>query len=117
MNQACCKGGLKMLNVYTFLSSLKISWLRRILQQPSVFEHISIFHPETVKISKLGSEYTHKLMQNTQNAFWHDVFKHYLKLCTKCSIDNVHAFNAECIFYNRNIKIGNHTVYHQRWLQ
>ena len=74
------KGGLKMLDVNSFLSFLKISWLRRVNSQSPIFDHASLLYPDVIKIFQLGSEFLHNLMRNIHNAFWHDVFKHCKKL-------------------------------------
>jgi hypothetical protein len=51
-----------------------------------------------------------------RNPFWHDVVKHFKKLSIKCMPVDINDFNAECIFYNKNIIIGKHTVHFVDWV-
>ena len=42
--------------------------------------------------------------------------KHLHKYSKKCKPSNSNEFYAECLFYNSNIKIGNHTVFIKNWM-
>lgn len=106
-----------MIDIYGFLSSLKISWLKRTLTQASMSEHVTLFYPQIMKMYKLGSEFIHNLTRSITNMFWCDVFKHYRKLCEKCHVEDIDDFNAEFIFYNKNVTVGHHTVYYPQWVR
>ena len=111
-------GGLKMTNVFTFLSTMKISWLRKLFVGESTLQQF-IFNlfPDFSKLNKMGVEYTDRLINRTNNPFWTDVLKHYSKLCQKNMPTNIHDFNAEFIFYNTKIKRGKRTVFIKDWFE
>ena len=116
--QSYQNGGLQMLNIYLFLSALKISWLRRIFDVESpLTKFIFCLYPELDKLQQLGGEFANTLMQLIHNPFWHDVLKHFKKLSIKCIPADISDFNAECIFYNKNIMISKHIVHFKDWLE
>ena len=116
--QSYLQGGLQMIDIFSFLSAMKISWLRRVIQVDStVRKNVLMFFPNFEKLQFLGSEYANVLINDIYNPFWHDVLKHYKKLCVKCKPIGINEFNAECIFYNVNITRGGHVVYVKSWLE
>ncbi|XP_070179127.1 uncharacterized protein [Littorina saxatilis] len=97
---------------------MKISWLRRVFYAESPLTRFTLcLYPELDKQQQLGGEFANTLMQSIHNPFWHDVLKHFKKLSIQCIPTDVSEFNAECIFYNRNIVIGKHTVYFKDWTE
>ena len=111
------EGGLNMLNIYSFLSAMKINWVKRMLDCDSKYNDFVLeIYPRLGKIKQLGVEYTHVLINNLDNDFWSDVLKHFYKLSKKCLPRNLQEFNSENMFYNINIKVGNHTVYIKNWI-
>jgi hypothetical protein len=116
--QSYQNGGLKMVNINMFLSAMKTSWLRRILYVGSPLnKFIFCLYPDLDKLQQLGGEFANTLMQLVHNPFWHDVLKHFKKLSMKCIPADISDFNAECIFYNKNIMIGKHTVHFKDWVK
>ena len=107
----CESGGLKMLNVHSFLSAVKVCWLKRIFskEEHNLKEIAFFFVPGLDCI--FGGEYANKLLLNSSNMFWFDVLKHYKKLCSKCKPSDVHEFLAENIHYNANITIDKKTIF------
>lgn len=110
------EGGLKMVNVYSFLATMKLSWLRRLKHNPSVIDLVTKFCPPLLNLDRFGSEYVHVILRDCGNKFWVDVLKHYKKLYSCCSPVNIHEFMAEPIFYNINILRGNNVVYIKQWV-
>jgi exonuclease III len=109
------EGGLKMLDIFSFLSSMKITWLRK-LQCDSEWRNFTYdIYPILVPLEKLGSEYAHVAMQKVDNLFWKDVLKHYKKLYMKCLPTSIHDFAGECIHYNINILRDNKVVFLKEW--
>ena len=109
------EGGLKMLNVRNFLSSMKISWLRRLSFDSEWKDFTLNLFPRLGHLKHFGAEYANIIIENVENPFWKDVVKHYKKLCTKCSVSSVHEFMSECIHYNTNIIRGRRVVYVREW--
>jgi hypothetical protein len=105
-----------MINVYAFLSSLKLSWLRRCSTNSSLKDFILDLYPGLDKLNFLGGEFVNILLRNVKNFFWTDVLKHFKKLQARCPPADICEFNAECLFYNYNITVGGHIVYNRSWL-
>jgi len=118
MCQSYERGGLKMLNVYVFLSCMKLSWLRRMFSSSdsTLKDFVLCLYPDLHKLHLLGGEFTNILMNTIHNPFWHDVLKYFKRLNGKCVPNDIHDFNAEFIFYNSNITVGHHTLYFKSWL-
>ena len=50
------EGGLRMLNIRTFLSSMKINWLKRLIDESSWKRFTINLYPSLEKLCKLGAE-------------------------------------------------------------
>jgi hypothetical protein len=111
------EGGLQMLNVRNFLSSLKLSWLRKLRSDSDWRDFTLNLYPELIDIDKLGTEYANTVMNRINNPFWKDVMKHYKKLGAKCQVANLNEFMAECIHYNVNICRGRNVVFVREWVR
>ena len=80
-------GGLRMIDVYSFLCSMKLTWLRRITAESHCREFVLNMYPELGLLYKKGGEYANVIMQRINNPFWRDVLKHFKKFCSKCLPD------------------------------
>ena len=105
-----------MFDVYSFLYSMKISWLRRISVDSYIRDFVLNLYPELDMLNKLGGDYANVLMQRIHNPFWRDVLKHYKKLNFKCMPEGVHKFMSECLHYNVNITRDKRVVYVKEWV-
>ena len=112
------EGGLNMLNVYSFLSAMKINWVKRMLREDSSYKKFVVdLYPRFHNISYLGAEYCKVLCDNMKNYFWFDVFKHLHKFVLKCKPNDMNELLSECLFYNNNITVGGHVVYIRDWVE
>jgi hypothetical protein len=112
------KGGLKMINVFHFLSAMKIGWLRRISAEEFILKDFLFdAYPDLQKILELGGEYSNVLMKRLDNPFWIDVMRHYKKLNSKCVPDNIDEFMSESIHYNSHILVNKSVVYIKEWVR
>ena len=110
-------GGLQMVDICTFISSLKISWMRRLWRDSVLQRFLFELYPDFESLSKLGEEFTHTCMKHCNNLFWLDVLKHFKRLHCKCRPLNVSEFMAECIHYNVNIIRDRRVVFIKEWVQ
>ena len=109
------EGGLKMYDIYTSLSVLKISWLRRLEQAEDPSLPSADIYPALRKIKRYGDDFARSLLKNMDNSFWRDVVKHYLKLSDKYKPTCINEYAKEPIFYNSKIKRGGTTVFIAEW--
>jgi len=108
-------GGLKMINVRSFISTLKLSWLRRLIPDSDWKAFTVNMYPEMGNIENFGAEYIDIIMKNVKNLFWKDVFKHMKNLFKKCIPNTAHEFLAEHIQYNTSILRDKKTIYVKEW--
>jgi hypothetical protein len=112
-------GGLRMLNVFAFLSSMKLSWLRRLssLSMLSLNDFTFNLYPGLEKLAIYGGEYVKTLKRTIKNPFWQDVLKHLERLQARCPPTDINEFNAECLFFNCNITVGGQIVCNKNWIE
>ena len=110
------EGGLNMVNVYDYLSCMKISMYKRLFNDTDMKTLIMSMYPTFENLEKLGYEYMSKLSNEIPNPFWSDVIKHVKKIVSKGKPANFEEFVSEHILYNNNIKIGNEIVFFREWL-
>ena len=67
-----------------------------------------------------GTEYITKLLdhnktikKNIKNQFWLDVFNAHIALQSNNQPKEIHEFQASAIFYDKNIKVANTSIYYQ----
>ena len=82
--QSNTNGGLNMINLESFITCLKCTWFRRILQGKQAW--ISIFEGQFGKnfgnsIEDFGDDFYTQLTKDSKNEFWKDVFLSWQKIC------------------------------------
>ena len=65
------EGGFRMLDVYSFLTTMKLRWLRRINVNDSILKTFVLsMYPELCTPSRFESEYVKNVIHGLQNPFW-----------------------------------------------
>ena len=110
-------GGYKMVDIYTFISTLKISWLRRLSSiegPPSAWENL---YPILHKLSIFGQGYIEPCLKSIENPFWADVLKHYRKLgqVKRTSPLRLTDIYEEPIHFNTNIRRSRKVIHDKEW--
>ena len=72
-------GGLKLTNLKTFDASLKISWLKRLMNQNSGWAEFPIQY-RILDTIRYGNNFPKKLLPETKNKFWKDMLESIVKL-------------------------------------
>ena len=112
------KGGLNMIDLYSFIGSMKISWVKRIFSNTnSTTKLFQKRFPTSWSLPSIGGNFVDTLTNHNQNPFWKDVFKHYKMFYQKCTPNNAGEFISECIHYNANITRGGNEIQLQRWIR
>ena len=107
-------GGLKMVNIFNFEKSLKLSWIKRIANQDKTdwykLLQISIKKPKDIFIC--GGEFCITFIKNT-NPFWSSVFQYWKLFChTKKASCNQDILSSS-LWYNRQLSKNN--LFYQDW--
>ena len=85
-------GGLKMTNLKTFDTALKVSWLKRLKNEEDGWEEF----PRKINIHKIilfGDQYHTQILKYTKNNFWRDVINASKMLLEKLSNIKTDASN------------------------
>ena len=69
-------GGLKMINLQDFISSMKATWLRRWIQIDSEWKDLNS-NINFKKLFDFGKAYADSIIKQISNPFWEDVIKAY----------------------------------------
>ena len=109
------EGGLKMCDIYSFLTAMKLSWLKRLEEDDRLKAFTLRIYPLLGKLNVFGGEYANIIMQGTRNAFWKDVMKHYKRMYSKLNANNIQEFLSECIHYNINITRDKKVIHIKEW--
>ena len=94
---------MNTLDVFKFLSAMKILWLRKISSEEfSQKTFLLSIYPDLDNLRIYGSEYANVLMVKIKKkkSFLEGVVKHYKKLYHRCCPLNTDEFMSECIHYN-----------------
>ena len=59
------------------------------------------------------ARYLTKILKNIKNQFWLDVFNAHIELQSNNQPKEIHEFQASALFYNKNIKVANTSIYYQ----
>lgn len=106
-------GGIGIPNIYAFVQSLKLSWIRRLLSKPSKWQILLQTQcPEVKNLNKYGSK---KFLKCNCNQFWKDVFVAYDNFNKNIDIQDESEVLSEPIFYNDKFKISNTAFCFKGW--
>ena len=110
-------GGYKMLDIYNFITTLKIGWLRRLNEIEGTSSTWANLYPNLTKLSIFGQGYVQPCLKNIENPFWADVLKHYRKLCKvkRNSALKLTDVYEEPIHFNMNIKRSRKVIHDKEW--
>ena len=111
------KGGLKMIDIKTFIKVLKISWIKRITQtsETSMLSQIYLS-----KLKKYGGKLFFECNLSKSDAenlnITHNFFKEILiEWCIENSRSTICNCGNEVLWNNTNIKADNNTIFYSDW--
>ena len=109
------KGGFKVPNIKHFCMAQKIGWVKRLLNDQCNAKWKTLFQSTVRKYGGnmiwLSNE-PQPIFLKQLNPFWQHVFQAWSY--TNMQEEDI-AFQKECIFYNKDIKINNKTIFFQEW--
>ena len=113
------KGGLRMIDIEKFIWSLKISWVKRILQTESnsLLKHLyeNVFKQFGGNILfECNFREADIIKQFNKKPFLRDLLLAWSKFANKTVIPNYHN---EIIWNNSNIRVGENTIFYKEWFQ
>ena len=110
-------GGIKMINIFDYLTLAKINGFKRYLLNNDIYNITNAMHPKLKNIKFLGNNFLTSIMKSIKNALLSDTLKHVVKFFEKIELKSLDEFLHECLFCNLNVCIDNKPVYFQSWIQ
>ena len=107
-------GGLNMIDLKTYIHSLKLTWIRRILNTEGIWQNLLLQQFNLNNIINYGVEYLNIIISKQSNKFWKDALMAWQEMQKK---ENLYLKNLELtpLWYNNNIKIDNKYVNYKHW--
>ena len=99
-------GGLRMVNINIFIKSLKITWLRRVIQNSKNISWYSLSGIDYQKLFSFGMGYAKYMRQNLQNPFWKDVLQNWAEFCKEVKTESITQILDSPLWYNQNLLNG-----------
>ena len=107
------EGGLKMIHLQSFIKSMKLSWIRKMMTSNSNW--IATFQ-DTQKINlneilNFGNDYLKQTIAKVENIFWREV------LTALYALKSLQPENAifKPIWYNPKVIVAGQSVYYKSW--
>ena len=100
------EGGLRMIDLISFIKSLKLSWLRRMIQSKSTTPWITLVNqiiPDINNIFSLGIYATKNILSQIKNSFWYDTLSAWAELITFYNPTNINECLSTPIWNNATI--------------
>ena len=82
-------GGLRMVNVNAFITSLKVTWLRRLIIFSDNDNWSSLSRINLNEILSLGDVYSKTVIKDLRNPFWKNVLESWVKYLRSYKIDSL----------------------------
>ena len=110
-------GGLKMINIKAYMDSLKLTWIRRLYNTNSKWQHILKTYINIDMLSNCGSEYISVCTREIKNEFWKNVFAAWHALMNKINNRDSKVKNILKIpiWYNNLFQVDNSSVFYNEW--
>lgn len=110
-------GGLKMIDIYSTCKSLKITWIRRLIQTDSSWvELVKQMYPDIKNLQDFGSVFVERIRNGCKNEFWFDVLTHWQEFQDKVQLVSFQDLLAESIHFNSKFLIGKQPIKLFSWV-
>jgi hypothetical protein len=112
------EGGLNMIELKSFIHSLKLGWIRRILHENKKWKNIfENSYPDICNFSKFGPDFIKNQLSRIDNPFWNEVFTSWLTFYQKVQIINWNEYLRQPIWFNPTVKVGGTTIFYNNLFQ
>ena len=82
-------GGLRMVNVSVFITSLKVTWLRRLIMFTESDNWSTLSRINLNKLFSLGDSYIKTAINDLRNPFWKHILESWVQYIRSFKIDNL----------------------------
>ena len=109
-------GGLKMIDICTFIKGLKATWMRRLVKSESA-PWVTLFESQICKIGTMvtfGNLWFSHLINKTSNQFWKDILTIWQEIGYKQKFTSNYDVLNSPIWYNHKI-VDTYSFYLAKW--
>jgi len=117
------QGGVRMVDVESYIQALKSTWIRRIINNAETewvylfckttnIERVQDIEGGSMKILHCMGQKNHK-----PNQFWKDVFSAWSSFCSCHKPTTRNEILKTSLWYNENIKVGKQSLYYRHWVR
>ena len=118
ITQDYLNGGLQMIEINNYIQGLKSSWIKRLINyQNSNWKTLVNKLIDTDKLFKTGSDYINIAVYNLNNTFCRDTLFAFQNIQDKMKIQTWKEFSTQPIWFNKNITIGNKSLFFSEWFK
>ena len=115
------KGGCRMVHLRSYIKSLQLTWVRRLINTSAAWKYIVHNECKTddVKLVCLGDTYASMIAKHTSNPFWKEVFNNYgelQKIVFNSFNEQSEIYNFP-IWHNSCIKLDGSSVFFRKWYE
>ena len=113
------KGGIKAPNIKSYIMSLKLTWIRRLLVKTGKWQNIieNLLPKTSLHWTEYGSNKIANIAKNINNVFWKDLLTAWTVLLKQKKVLDMQEFQMECLWFNDKILKNNKSVYYKNWDQ
>ena len=105
-----------MIEVDTFMKSLKLTWLRRILLTKNKYsDFVYANFPCISNCLQYGSKYIDSNNINIDNEFWKDIILSLNVFLDKVKPSSWNELLSTPLWYNQSIKVGGNVIFYRSW--
>ena len=116
--QKLINGGIAMIDLEAFDQSLKLTWLRRLLNGKAKWKlFVKAKYPTLTDVVKFGNKFSEIISADIQNPFWENVVKSFIIYTKHFYFNYKDGVNSVSFLFNENIKIGKTCVKIKRFIE
>ena len=108
------EGGLRMIQIRTFIKAVKITWLRRLLINPKNILWSSLSNIEFANLFSLGDGYALHKIQELRNPFWTDILQSWKEFINCQKAENLSDILYSPVWFNSEIQRGQ-SLFYKNW--
>ena len=118
LSQNYSDGGLKMINLRCFIKSMKLSWVKRLINDDSLLSQIfeTCIGDRKCNMFRFGPEYLKNIANRTSSHFWKDVINTYYEFRNILLEQNENSHHIyEPLWYNKKIQVNKKPICYIEW--
>ena len=105
------EGGLRMIQIRTFIKALKVTWFRRLLINPKNSIWSSLSNIEFAKLFSLGDGYALHITQELRNPFWMDILHSWKEFINCQKAESLSDILYSPVWFNSELQGGQNLLY------